>query len=224
MNKKSDTVLENVYRLLKEGIKEGKYAPGQRLVEVDLIKEFEIGRSTVRELLRRLAGDRLVDYAPHQSAIVRSLSRAEVDDIYLLRAHLEGLAARLAAKNIDRPGNRKKLQAITKDFKKATRKSNVSDYLKHNERFHALIVELSGSDAMPDLCQRLVVPTFRLQFAQHIRQDTTEDALGEHERIVAAILNGDEDKAEKELKRHLRLAGKMIQQLPDTAFRKDPAS
>ena len=142
MKRKSDTVLENVYGSLKEGIKEGKYAPGQRLVEVDLIAEFDIGRSTVRELLRRLAGDRLVDYAPHRSAVVRSLSRAEVEDIYLLREHLEGLAARLAAKNIDRPGNRKKLGAITKDFKKSTRKTNVSDYLKHNENFHTLIVEL----------------------------------------------------------------------------------
>jgi DNA-binding GntR family transcriptional regulator len=221
MKRKSDTVLENVYVSLKEGIKEGKYAPGQRLVEVDLIAEFEIGRSTVRELLRRLAGDRLVDYAPHRSAVVRSLSRAEVKDIYLLREHLEGLAARLAAKNIDRPGNRKKLAAVIKDFKNPTRKTNVSDYLKHNENFHALIMELCGSEAMPHLVEMLVVPTFRLQFAQHVRKDTTEGALEEHERIVEAILSGNKERAEREMRRHLGKAGKMIQELPDLAFRKE---
>ena len=141
--------------------------------------------------------------------------------LYLLRGHLEGLAARLAANNIDRPGNRKKLMAITKDFKKPTRKSNVSDYLKHNESFHTLIVELSGSDAMPDLCEMLVVPTFRLQFAQHVRKDTTEGALEEHEGIVTAILDGNAAQAEKGMRQHLQNAGKMIQQLPDMAFRKE---
>jgi len=220
MNGKVDTVLDSVYASIKEGIKEGKYAPGQRLVEVDLIAEFEIGRSTVRELLRRLAGDRLVDYAPHRSAVVRSLSRAEVEDMYLIREHLEGLGARLAAKNIDRPGNRKKLLATMKDFRKASRKTNVPDYLKHNEYFHSLIIELSGSDGLPDLCERLVVPTFRFQFARHAGRDTTERALNEHEAILTAILEGDEKKAETRMRRHVRKAGEMIQHLPDKAFRK----
>ena len=74
---------------------------------------------------------------------------------------------------------------------------------------------------MPDLCQMLVAPTFRLQFAQHVRQDTTEGALVEHEGIVTAILDGDAAKAEREMRRHIRNAGKMIQGLPDLAFRKE---
>ena len=74
---------------------------------------------------------------------------------------------------------------------------------------------------MPDLVEMLVVPTFRLQFAQHVRKDSTEGALKEHEGIVEAILNGNEEKAETEMRRHLRKAGKMIQGLPDMAFRKE---
>lgn len=221
MKRRNDTVLESAYALLKEGIKEGRYAPGQRLVEVDLIDEFNIGRSTVRELLRRLAGDRLVDYKPHRSAVVRSLSRAEVADMFLVREHLEGLAARLAAKNIDQPGNRKRLMSITKDFKKATRKTNVPEYLKHNERFHSMIIDISGSNVIHDLCDRLVIPTFRFQFARHAGKDSTEAGLKEHEEVVTHILAGDEDKAERKMRLHVRNAGKMIQKLPDMAFRKD---
>jgi DNA-binding GntR family transcriptional regulator len=221
MKRKSDTLLESVYSLLKKGIKEGHYVPGQRLVEVDLIETFDIGRSTVRELLRRLAGDQLIDYAPHRSAVVRSLSRAEVADMYMLREYLEGLAARLATKNIDLPGNREKLIAITKDFKNPTRVSNAPDYLEHNERFHSLIIELSGSNVMRDLCERLIVPTFRYQFARHAGLDTTVSALKEHEEIVEAILEGHEDKGERKMREHVKNAANMIQELPNNAFRKE---
>ena len=221
MKRKSNTILEDVYTLLKEGIKEGRYAPGQRLVEVDLIEEFEIGRSTVRELLRRLAGDRLIDYAPHRSAVVRSLSRDEVADIYLLREHLEGLAARLAARFIDRPGTRKKLLKIMPDFEEVSNISIAPEFHKHNEDFHSLIVELSGSHSMHDLCELLVLPTFRFQFARYAGPDTTVQAIQEHENILKAILAGDEGKAEKEMRHHVRNAAKMIQQLPDNAFRRE---
>ena len=110
---------------------------------------------------------------------------------------------------------------ITKDFKKATRKKNVPDYLKHNERFHSMIIDISGSNVIPDLVERLVIPTFRFQFARHAGKDTTETGLKEHEDVVAAILAGDEDKAERKMRLHVRNAGKMIQELPDIAFRKD---
>jgi DNA-binding GntR family transcriptional regulator len=222
MKQESATVLEDAYNLLREGIKDGRFAPGQRLVEVDIVAEFGIGRSTVREILRRLASDRFVDYEPHRGVVVRFLTRAQVEDVYLIREYLEGLSARLAAKNIRRPGNRKKLTAFKKEIRTTELDKNIPLYLKHNEKFHALITELSDSDSLRDLCERLVVPTFRLQFAQQVNVSTIKRALSEHKKVVEAILEGDQDRAESEIRLHIRNAGVMLQGLPDTAFKKDP--
>jgi DNA-binding GntR family transcriptional regulator len=153
--------------------------------------------------------------------VVRSLTRAQVEDIYLVREHLEGLSARLAAKNIRRPGNRKKLTEFKKEFRAKELEANIPLYLRHNEKFHALITELSDSDSLRDLRERLVVPTFRLQFAQQVSVSTTKRALNEHKQVVEAILEGDQKSAESEIRRHIRNAGVMLQDLPDTAFKRE---
>src|SRR5919204_2708887 len=89
---------------IRERLLAGDYAPGQRLIEVELVEELQVGRNTVREALARLASDGVVKIEPHRGASVPRLSVKELEELYAVREVLEGLAARLAALNIRERG------------------------------------------------------------------------------------------------------------------------
>jgi DNA-binding GntR family transcriptional regulator len=82
---------ERVYQELSRQIMEHQLAPGQRLIERELIDRFEVSRATVRETLRQLAAEGLVQIQPRRGAVVRAIDAAEARDLYRLRAAIEGL-------------------------------------------------------------------------------------------------------------------------------------
>lgn len=95
------TAAPSAYDQIRTAIVEGRYSPGTRLVEQRIAEEFDLSRTPVREALRTLEAEGLVRIEPHRGATVRSLSVAEVVDLYDLRARLEGYAAELAAQRRD---------------------------------------------------------------------------------------------------------------------------
>src|SRR5918998_1196852 len=84
---------------LRSSIVEGRLAPGSRLVERELIDMMGVSRTVVREALRQLESEGLIDVIPNKGAVVRELTQAEANDLYAIRAVLEGLAARLFVEN-----------------------------------------------------------------------------------------------------------------------------
>src|SRR4051794_15922744 len=88
---------EEAYDVLRAAILSGRLGPGARLVEADIARQMAISRSPVREAVRKLEREGMVEYKPRRGTVVVGLSRADVADAYQLRAHLEGYGARLAA-------------------------------------------------------------------------------------------------------------------------------
>ena len=95
------TAAPSAYDQIRTAIVEGRYPAGTRLVEQRIAEEFDLSRTPVREALRTLEAEGLVRIEPHRGATVRSLSVADVMDLYDLRARLEGYAAELAAQRRD---------------------------------------------------------------------------------------------------------------------------
>src|SRR5271157_4397430 len=87
----------HIVERLREDILAGRLSPGSRLVECDLTARFAVSRGPVREALRRLAADGLIEHWPHRGAVVRRLGEREIRELFLIRIELEALAARLAA-------------------------------------------------------------------------------------------------------------------------------
>src|SRR4029077_10666689 len=88
---------EEAYDVLRAAILSGRLAPGARLVEADIARQMAISRSPVREAVRKLEREGMVEYKPRRGTVVVGLSRDDVADAYQLRAHLEAYGARLAA-------------------------------------------------------------------------------------------------------------------------------
>ena len=207
----SATAVQSVIDAITEGVKEGRYAPGQRLVEADLTRELGVSRGPLREALGRLASEGILEIEPYRGAIVRKLSRADVVDLFQIREVLEGEAARLAALLIDEGDNRHRLELAAKVMDTYKSRNDTFAYMDENTRYHELIVDLSGNKLLARLIVQLQVHAFRLLFRRLIIEGSAMDnSITEHDAVTSAILAGDARAAERQMRRHVRRSGEMV--------------
>jgi DNA-binding GntR family transcriptional regulator len=97
----------------------------------------------------------------------------------------------------------------------------VQDYDRLNHQFHDLLVEASNNPHLPQLVRQLQTPVLRFQFRALFDRKEMADSFNGHTRIIAAVLKGDEAKAEREMQRHIERARAFILALPDDLFGRD---
>jgi DNA-binding GntR family transcriptional regulator len=212
------TVIERAMDVLRNGILRGRYAPGQRLVEADLIHELQISRGSVREVLRRLETDGLVAIEAYRGAVVAPLSRDSLHNAFDVREVIEGLAARLAAERFatgefPAAATEKKLRDCAK-----TGSGDKDDYMDRNTRFHTFIAELSGNPYLLPVLEQMQVPARRSHFPTVMDRAAMDASMKEHVDVVDAICSGDPARAEKAMRRHVRRTAKLSERLPDYLF------
>ena len=215
------STVDAVVREIREGIREHRYAPGQRLIEADLVARMRVGRGTVRDALRRLAGDGIVQVEHRKGAIVRFLSRGEFVSLIQVREVLEGLAARLAAANADKKRFMPDLLRLQREAndRKFAGSQGIAAFMEHNERFHNLVVEMSDDQYLAAAIRQSHAPLFRLQFHFMIDEESIDRGRAAHDRIVKAILTGDGEKAESAMRAHIHRSIEFVQIAPDRLFR-----
>lgn len=205
---------------LREGIFSGRYVPGQRLVETDLVNELGVGRNSLREAFSRLASEGLVVVEPHRGASVRRRSRTEVGQLYDISEVLEGLAAREAAQNIGKPGNVELLIACTERQGEAVA-VGVHRQIDEAANFHEAILRIADNPRLTELCTNLHILTFSFQL-RHAQltgaHPLSGHSLNEHREVADAIRTGDPQHAEDVMRRHIRNGKQRLMALPDIAF------
>src|SRR3954468_4237513 len=190
------------YLRLREAIVHGELAPNQRLVEADVSSMFRLPRGAVRSALLRLEHEGLVEREPHRGARVRHISEQEAVEILQTRAVLEGLAARHAAlKRTD--AEAAELEAILAEQRAALEREDLLGASDVNARLHARIVELSDHQTMQRLVRGLKSQTVRFQFRTILMPGRPSQSAREHTAIVAAIVAGDADEAERAMREHI---------------------
>lgn len=220
--KERQTVVEIAVSNITAGILSGRFAPGQRLVEADLTKEFGISRNPLREAFGRLSADGLVQIEPFRGAVVARPSRREMLDLFDVRECLECWAARIAAQRI----NQSPLLSRAKEMAAALRANltalpNAGDYLEDNSKFHGLILELADNRHLPKLIEQLQFPIFQSAFFRMYDTNIYHTSTADHRAILDAILAGDADGAEHQVRQHVRHTAKLLQSLPDHFFSPD---
>ncbi|GAA0298570.1 GntR family transcriptional regulator [Rhodovulum strictum] len=193
---------KDAYELILEAIDLGVYCPGDRLVESELAERFGVSRTPIREALQRLETQSLLT-RDGRSLIVAALSHDQMAELYVVRAELEGLAARLAARHATAEEVRV-LRAMVEDDRRLLR--DLSAMARANRRFHKQIHLASHNRYLVqqlDLVHRTMALMATTSLAIEGRD---RDALAEHDAIVAAIEAGDGDAAYAALKAHISLA------------------
>jgi len=214
----AETVVEYTITELREAIREGRFAPGQRLVVADVTRSFGVSAGPVREAIRRLTGEGLIDIVPHRGATVRTFSLQEVRDIFDLREVIEGMTARAAARRIDQDDNRERLEACRDAMEAAVDKPH--EYVSGNQAFHELLYRIAGNGKAVEIATQLTLPIYRMQFHRMMDPDYTRTSMDEHDTVIAAVLAGDEEAAEREMRRHIRHSGDaMVAALENAAIK-----
>jgi DNA-binding GntR family transcriptional regulator len=213
------TTVDRIVEYVREGILFARFAPGQRLVEVDLTAELGVSRGSLREAFRRLGVEGLIETVPNRGAIVRRLSLKETAELFQIRSALETLAARLAAQNVSDANVRRSFEEAVQPIWGDQPRIIALNYLDENKLFHQAVADASGNRQLAELVRRLQLPLILYQTSGALTPEILALANTEHRAIATAILTGDAHAAEEGMRNHLDRASRLAYALPAGVFR-----
>jgi DNA-binding GntR family transcriptional regulator len=188
---------------LRRLILTGHHKPGDRLVEDKLSTELGVSRVPIREALRTLAAEGLVDLPPRRGASVAALSADVARDLVEVRATLEGLNARLAARHHE-AAIVGELKQVLAEGNRAAQSGNIDDLVRLNGAFHDKLAEAGRNSVLWDIMRTLRERTSLVFAANGAARSRTD--WDEHSRILAAVIDGDEELAALLAMRHVHQA------------------
>lgn len=185
---------------LRRAILGGRLKPGERLVEDRLSADLGVSRVPIREALRLLAAEGLVELQPRRGASVAAISPEVAREMVEVRALLEGLNARLAARRHD-PEVVAELREVLRRGKAAAVSGTVEELVELNSAYHDLLAQAGRNSILWDLMRSLRERT-SLVFAANSKERARED-WEEHSSILAAVIGSDEELASLLATRHV---------------------
>jgi DNA-binding GntR family transcriptional regulator len=188
--------------VIREAIMDGRLGPGQRLKEEELARELGISRTPVREALLILQTEGLVEAAPNRGATVRSYQIEDLEDMYHLRALLEGYGARRAAQRAT-PRDVARLRKSCERFDRIGVEGDLRELVKENLLFHSSILDIAGSDRLAQMVRNVI--ELPLVYKSYIwySPDQKRSSAEYHRQIVTALADRDAERAELLMKKHI---------------------
>jgi DNA-binding GntR family transcriptional regulator len=217
-------LVDHIAATLQARVLRGEIASGARLRQEMLAAEFDVSRTPVREALRKLQANGIVELAPHRGAVVRRPTAREIREAYEVRAELEGFAAELAAERIQQQQLARLHEAAAlfmrsiEELREHRRRGGagapdgIEDWSHANDVFHLAVLDAAGNDRL----RRTLADLHRT-----IPRDLTSIVLGEnsrllqenveqHDAILAAIERLDPAAARRAMVEHVRSAGALV--------------
>lgn len=207
-----NTLASHITATLRDAIVRGDIAPGTKLSEPKLATEYSVSRGPLREAIRRLESINLVKHVPHEGVRVITLDLPEVIEIYHVREALEGKAAALAARNmsLDQISNLHHLL----DLAEKHMRTSGGEYLQAEADidFHYQIIQGSQNQVLVrTLCEELYYLLRMYRYQSSLQPARSKQAFSEHQHLIYAIEQRDEDLAEMVMRRHIVRARQNIE-------------
>lgn len=214
---------EQVAQRLRQMLVEGQIAPGAKLNERELSELLQVSRTPLREAIKMLAAEGLVELLPNRGAVVRGPSAREIREAYEVRAELEGLAARLAAERIsDRDLVRLReaqtlfrksvTTLIARRARRAVPWKDESVWVQANDLFHQAILDAAGNGRLnhtiADLHRSFPRDLTWTALSQSSR--LLEENVDQHDAILEAIERRSPEEARRRMVDHVRSAGELV--------------
>jgi len=196
------SVVDHVYSALRERILSGELPRGTKLRQASLAEELGVSRTPLREALRRLATEGLVEFSPNRGATVSELDFGDMRHAWSARVALEPGAARLAAERRDDDAIASMREAVAEQ-RRVGEDRDAS--FAANRRFHLQLAAASGNPHLTRFAEMLWVPRIGVPIyqAQAVGPQGAQRWADEHEQIVEAIAAGDGDAAERLTREHV---------------------
>jgi DNA-binding GntR family transcriptional regulator len=200
---------------LRADILEGRLRPGEWLRQERLAQEYGVSQMPVREALKELAAEGLVEHVPYRGVRIVTFTVADVEDLYAIRSDLEGRAARAAALRIT-PEELAELKAMYEQMKLCQSPDDLRRYREINRRFHLYIIAASKRPylirtltQMWDVFPTMLWSNFAVTAARSLPARDQMD-WQEHEAILQALEQHDGARAEELMREHIQSAGREL--------------
>lgn len=213
LRKAADIAADEIRRQIHEGF----LAPGQRLIEAELMGQIAVGRSTLREAYLKLAADGLVELQHQRGACVRRMTRSDLAELFQMRECLEGFAAGRAATRVTLGSNRAWLREARAVWLAKDVLDNELSHMENNVPLHDGIVAMAGNARLAASLKLMELPGYRLQFLRLLDREQRAVSARQHLDIIDAIAAGKAAQAEKLMRAHVRRAGQLAQLIPGLA-------
>lgn len=208
IEKKSATLRGLVEDKLREAIAAGVFAPGQRLIERELCDMLGVGRTSVREALRQLEAESLIESLPHKGPVVARISVEEARQLYSLRTLLEAHAGARCAQTAD-DDFLQRLDAAVETFVKASECKERVAMIEAKTAFYDLLMEGCGNKYITRTLTGLHNQISALRLTSMSRPDRLPQSIAEIRAIAAAIRSGDPVRAADACRRHIENASEV---------------
>ena len=198
----TDLISERAYAELRERIVTLRLAPGSLLREDALMRDLGIGRTPLREAVKRLALENLVAVQPRSGTYVTSVDAADIVHIAEVRAELEAQAAELAARRLD-DATRARAEALLEQVRTLDRDAGGDELMHIDEAIHRVAWEGSGNPYLIETLDRYFVLSLRVWYVVLDRVPGLSTAVLDHAQLLEAILAGDAERARTLMREHV---------------------
>lgn len=194
---------EVIFNTLREAIIVGELKPGERLMEVQLADKMGVSRTPVREAIRKLELEGLVEMLPRKGAHVADLSVKDIMDVLEVRSTLDGLASWLSATRITED-EIKELKHVQGQFISYVERDNLQGSIKKDGEFHDIIYRSSRNDKLMQIISNLREQIQRFRVIYIKDYSSTRELIKEHAEIFEAITARDAEAARNAAQRHIK--------------------
>lgn len=196
------TLHEEVLERLRDMIIEGRLGPGQRINEGQVGAQLGVSRTPLREAIKSLASEGLVEIQPAKGAIVRKFSEKDLAQILQVLKTLEQLGGRMACE-LASDATIEEIHALHKQMLALYESRNRLEYFKLNQAIHSAIVAASGNAVLMEMHETLQARIKRLRFIGNEGPVKWAGAVAEHEEMIEALLRRDADALADVIGRHM---------------------
>ena len=198
---KATSLADQVFEKLENDIIQGIYSRGEILTELKLVEQLGVSRTPIREALRRLEQERLIEDTGKGSRVL-GITMEDLEDIMNIRERIEGLAAYYAAKNITPEGLRELTHIV--DLQEFYFSKKDKEHLRQvDDEFHDMICIMSGRSVISDTLIPLMRKTRRYRRVAIDNWERTTSTMNEHKKLYEAIAAGDADLAQELATAHI---------------------
>ncbi|MEM8985195.1 MAG: GntR family transcriptional regulator [Pseudomonadota bacterium] len=206
---------DQIVRAIEEEIISGRRAPGSHLNEQEIADRFNVSRTPVREAVRHLSSAGLVEVRPRRGAFVARVPITRLIQMFEVMSEIEGTCARLAARRMPAE-DKQKLKELHDSYAQHAENNSADSYYDESIEFHRLIFRGTQNEVLAEMATRLYNQLTGYRRRQLTLSKRVKKSFREHAEVLDAILDGDEDRAEKAMRDHTHIVGDNVMDLIST--------